>query len=476
MNPFSALWNLIISFFRWLFGIKDTQSIVTKNGVYETESFILPNGLRVMLIRRNNFRKTGLKLTFEAGQIYDPKDLPGLSELVANIAMDGSSAYPTGYLNSFLIGNSGISGSIAQKEESVNHLFIEDSQVEKLTKILVSALMNPQFEEQSIRKKIVELKMKNEKQAKEYLGNNSVLNEDFFYMALDESLPEHSNNLLSTDVADSPDIIARIRDFHSKYFKPERMRLTIASKLPMRELKRIVNQFNQLPINDQKEPSLLKEPDNLKLSDKFAGKLIKYKCTESPNFLTLNILFPPLFELFKHGYGKNNILGLYTVAVQFKKFPDYKDLFESITLDYSEFYRMSFTTIKYKLSSIGMDNLGKVFEFIEMCITKIGYDLRTQKMIQKYVKLTPENDDNIYDVIEFYSQLPYCMNYKVDFDYEKVNLKDIQNRAIDKKNWFATLSVNEELKNQVGPTTYSDPISIESMIPVEGDKKPRLEG
>jgi zinc protease len=55
--------------------------------LYETT---LPNGLRVVLVEDKRFPLVTLRLAFEAGMKFDPKDLPGLSEAVGSLLTEGT--------------------------------------------------------------------------------------------------------------------------------------------------------------------------------------------------------------------------------------------------------------------------------------------------------------------------------------------------------------------------------------------------
>ena len=50
----------------------------------------LPNGLRVVLVEDNRFPLVTLRLAFEAGAKFDPKDLPGLSEAAGALVTEGT--------------------------------------------------------------------------------------------------------------------------------------------------------------------------------------------------------------------------------------------------------------------------------------------------------------------------------------------------------------------------------------------------
>ena len=55
--------------------------------VYETK---LPNGLGIVLVEDARFPLVTLRLNFQAGSKFDPKDMPGLSEAVASLLNEGT--------------------------------------------------------------------------------------------------------------------------------------------------------------------------------------------------------------------------------------------------------------------------------------------------------------------------------------------------------------------------------------------------
>jgi zinc protease len=50
----------------------------------------LPNGLRVVMVEDGRFPLATIRLTFQAGSKYDPKDMPGLAESVGTLLIEGT--------------------------------------------------------------------------------------------------------------------------------------------------------------------------------------------------------------------------------------------------------------------------------------------------------------------------------------------------------------------------------------------------
>src|SRR3954451_7953014 len=57
--------------------------------VYETK---LPNGLGLVLVEDARFPLVTVRLNFQAGSKFDPKDMPGLTEAVATLLVEGTKA------------------------------------------------------------------------------------------------------------------------------------------------------------------------------------------------------------------------------------------------------------------------------------------------------------------------------------------------------------------------------------------------
>src|SRR3954453_9174791 len=55
--------------------------------VYETK---LPNGLGIVLVEDSRFPLVTVRLNFQAGSKFDPKDIPGLTEAVATLLVEGT--------------------------------------------------------------------------------------------------------------------------------------------------------------------------------------------------------------------------------------------------------------------------------------------------------------------------------------------------------------------------------------------------
>src|SRR5271168_3877117 len=105
----------------------------------------LPNGLSVVLIHDARFPLVTARLTFPAGSKFDPKELPGLSEAVATLLIEGTKTRTSRQISeeADAIGGS-LSGSSGPDSLTVAGSALSEN-LEKLMTLMADVAINASF-------------------------------------------------------------------------------------------------------------------------------------------------------------------------------------------------------------------------------------------------------------------------------------------------------------------------------------------
>ena len=258
-------------------------------GSNKLEKIILENGLEVLFIQNEKFKKSTVQICVDAGSIYNPPKALGLAHLLEHAIYLGSYKYPKkNELSNFVERRLGFKNA-RTSEESVNFYFqIPDSHILKASEILADSISNPLLIKEDCENeiKIVDFEFKEK-------INDSVRRANALHsLMLDSSVPEHyfsSGNLKSLSI---PDIHLLLRDFHKKHYTANRMKLVIASKLSRDELLKVANLFKIIPKSDKKVISLLSQTPKFKVTDKFYKAVTKFHTEIEESNLRIKITIP----------------------------------------------------------------------------------------------------------------------------------------------------------------------------------------
>jgi zinc protease len=110
----------------------------------------LPNGLGVLLVEDSRFPLVTLRLNFQAGSKFDPKDMPGLSEAVAALLTEGTKTRTSRQLSeeTDAIGGS-INGSAGPDALTISGSALSEN-LSKLLGLLADVTLNASFPQDEI--------------------------------------------------------------------------------------------------------------------------------------------------------------------------------------------------------------------------------------------------------------------------------------------------------------------------------------
>src|SRR5215467_6417087 len=110
----------------------------------------LPNGMGVVLVEDPRFPLASVRLTFQAGSKFDPKDMPGLAEAVAELITEGTKTRTSRQLSEETDGIGGaINGAAGPDALTISGSALSEN-LGKLMTLLADVAMNASFPQDEI--------------------------------------------------------------------------------------------------------------------------------------------------------------------------------------------------------------------------------------------------------------------------------------------------------------------------------------
>jgi len=116
--------------------------------VYETA---LPNGLRVVLVEDKRFPQVTLRLAFQSGSKFDPKDLPGLAQAVATLLTEGTKVRPSKQIAEELAEMGGALKAAAGPDGFTLQGNVLSENLPKMLDLLTDVTLNAAFPEDEVK-------------------------------------------------------------------------------------------------------------------------------------------------------------------------------------------------------------------------------------------------------------------------------------------------------------------------------------
>ena len=442
----------------------------------------LDNGLDVLLVHDKNFKNSFVHIAVDAGHIYNPKNYPGLAHLCEHEIIYQSSEYPE--QNSLLNFSHKCFGSVkafTRKENMTFHLKFSEKYIKKAVDMLAWALCDPLFLEENLEGEINVV----DQEFHGYLNKPEWQLTRLTSFAIDESFPEHTEACGNKETLSVPGLHQELKEFHLKHFTPDRMKLVICSKLPMKELTMMAKTFDILPKKKSQEFSLVSKPVAIKYSDKFAGKIVKYNSNKSNTSMRITINIPSVMHLFKHRpmeYLKKLVIELNANATGIELF----SLIKSLNIVPSNFKRTTEIILDFEFATHDLINVDKVIEIFYTYIHSQIPDIELFNSIAKSLKAESLNskDEEIKTLAYLDALYDYPFENLNDFnticEYNEDVLKKMFDAVGNLENWVVFVSTNEtNLPNteKIYSVKYSNPVPVTLPInySIETDKKLELQ-
>lgn len=203
----------------------------------------LANGLAIVLVEDHRFPMVTVRLGFQAGSRYDPKDLPGLSEMTGSLLTEGTKTRPARQLAEEIADM----GGALKAQSGSDGLTISGSALSenlaKLLDLLVDVTRNASFEEEE-----VELRKQNRKQEllAELSQSSTVAEEKLNRVVFGEN--PYSRVLPTPESIDKMSR-ADLMTFRDKYLVPNNAVLILLGAVPPAKetIKMITSRFGEWP-------------------------------------------------------------------------------------------------------------------------------------------------------------------------------------------------------------------------------------
>lgn len=432
----------------------------------EKDEFFLDNGLEVVIVKNEKFKESSIRLVVDAGNIYSPLDMPGLAHLLEHILTHNSTKYPEiNYLSNFIQTYSGFFNA-STTSETVQFFFqIADDEFEKAADILAWAISSPLWKKENIQ---AEIKVVDE-EFRQYMKNTFRMRNAIISMAIDESFPESFFSIGNKETLLKPDIENKLKEFYTKYFTANRMKLIICSKKSRKDLKNISNLFRILPKQKQKELSLTSHPVDIKYKENFAGTMVRYNSGQSKPSLSIVIILPSLMHLVK--YGLNEYLQI-IVTCYCKLFLEgmFSDSIQEVKSSIYSMLRTTEIVFDFKLYPSGTKKVTEILEKLHSLINNLQPERKIFEIIYEMRCSNRYDPVNDFDACEFYS-IPE--NYRFNPEEMEYNEKALQNliESIGNiKNWLVLISTTDT--NLPNTEKYFS-VKYDNPVPINITKKAR---
>jgi len=218
---------------------KTSNSSVTDNKEIKPHRKVLDNGI-VVLVQENHSNPTvALEGYFEAGDMYESRDMPGVSKLTANMLMRGTKTRSSLDIAKSLedVGASLEFGVSAEKTDFAGKALSMNLDV--LINNLSDCILNPSFPDDQIEKLRNEVvsnisynKLIPRNVANQTFFNQVVGKDTPFYLASFDDMMDYANKFKKEDLI----------DFHKKY-RPDNMVIAVAGDVNPEEVFNTVEQY-----------------------------------------------------------------------------------------------------------------------------------------------------------------------------------------------------------------------------------------
>ncbi|EMR09470.1 hypothetical protein PNEG_02412 [Pneumocystis murina B123] len=250
----------------------------------------ISNKLQVLLINDPQSKLSAASISISIGHYSDPDDIPGLAHLCEHMLFMGTKKYPEedGF-SSYLKNHSGQFNARTSSEETNFFFHIIPDYFEQALDRFSQFFIAPLFPRTAVEREIHAINAEFKKNQK---------NEEWNILQLEKSLsneksPYHKfgtgnyQTLMDNPKKNGKDILEEVKNFYSKYYSANLMRLVVISKESLDELQRlIIKYFSQIPNRRIQKPQFMEKP----FTNKHLGTQCWYKSAK--NSIKMTLTFP----------------------------------------------------------------------------------------------------------------------------------------------------------------------------------------
>lgn len=279
---------IVLAFFSILFSLNShgkNEIITSSYDDKQYDSFILDNGLSVLVISDPKAQVAAASLTVAVGSKHSPNHRLGLAHLLEHIVLLGSEKYPDiGSFNQFFKKHNGWSNGSTRPDNTRYHFQLNDSDFDEGLNRLADALHAPLLTDKIIKTATTAVDS-------EYQGKISNDWRGTLQVIKTQLNPEHpaskfSVGSLATLQPKVGDFKADIQSFYKQYYVAKNMKLVLYSKQSITKLKKQAEKyFNHI----QPQGKIVKAVNNpLRLKEQLSTQInVKIRSETS----SLDVLF-----------------------------------------------------------------------------------------------------------------------------------------------------------------------------------------
>lgn len=217
------------------------------------QRFVLDNGMVILIEERPSLPLVTINGLVNAGSRLDPEAKVGLANLVAELLINGTQNRSADQINETIDYIGGSLNSGANRETASLSLLILEKDLDLGLELLADVLMNPVFPEEEMTKKVKEVKTSLQKRKEDPAAIASDLFRETLY-------GNHWLGRLPEGREDTLEGIIRqdLLKFHSTYYKPNNVILSIVGAVKAQELmgklQRVFNSWQKSELSEATFP------------------------------------------------------------------------------------------------------------------------------------------------------------------------------------------------------------------------------
>lgn len=288
--------NLLLWLVLWLLAVGPVlgNALDSADERFEQRSyrrFLLPNGLKILLVSDPTVRTAAASLTVAVGAMNDPEQHQGLAHYLEHMLFLGTEKYPeAGEYQQFVSNRGGYTNAYTAGDHTNYHFEIDPEHLEgaldRFAQFFTKPLFTPQYLERE--RKIVD---------SEHSKN---IPNDFrriFETRKTAYLPSHPLRQFSTGNLQTLGLTTRkdVIEFYTRYYSSNRMTLAVLGTQSLDVLQEmVVPRFYEVP--DRNLPEITFPPQYLEPSNEF--RLLQVKPLTETRSLTLSFSLPPTQQYY----------------------------------------------------------------------------------------------------------------------------------------------------------------------------------
>jgi insulysin len=257
------------------------------NDLSESRHFVLPNGMKVLLVSDPKLNKAAAAVAVGVGSLGDPPGRPGLAHYLEHMLFLGTEKYPeVDEYGQYLQRNGGYSNAYTARDRTNYHLEVRpeafEGAVDRFAQFFIAPLFTPEFNEREVNAVHSEFQKNLENDGwREFALRNT---------AYRDGHPARGFNIGSRETL-AGTTREELLAFHRRHYSANRMTLSLVGPQPLDRLEQLArSRFEAVP--NLQRPELRYDPDYL--PRKPALRMLRMEPVKDLRTITLSFPLPDL--------------------------------------------------------------------------------------------------------------------------------------------------------------------------------------